>query len=266
MRHLTQAPVTIQDLRKIARMAGSAVREHFQPFGIDRVVKDDQTPVTKADLQSNRIVIDEVRRRSSIIDIVGEEESARTNSLWQLVCDPIDGTFPFTWGMPHFTVMIGLLYTGQPIMGVIHDPIMNRTYSAQKGRGAFMDGRRIQVSRAHRREDRPVVGYVSWPGCRYNILSVCQELEKAGVTLVNFCSIGYMEVAVGTGEFAGTIFPGTKNHDTVPGQVIVEEAGGKVTDIFGNAFDHRNEEMSGHVMSNGFIHDLLTSAVRNNNK
>jgi myo-inositol-1(or 4)-monophosphatase len=135
-------------------------------------------------------------------------------------------------------------------------------YAAERGEGANMNGVPLKVSRAVTSEDRPIVGYVSWPKCPYNILRVCQYLEERGVTLVNFCSIGYIEVAVATGEFAGTIFPGTSHHDTAPGHVIVEEAGGKVTDVFGNPLHYNDNKIAGHIMSNGCIHDLMVEAVK----
>jgi myo-inositol-1(or 4)-monophosphatase len=147
-------------------------------------------------------------------------------------------------------------------MGVIYDPFTDRMYAAERGEGANMNGVPLKVSRAVTSEDRPIVGYVSWPKCPYNILRVCQYLEDRGVTLVNFCSIGYIEVAVATGEFAGTIFPGTSHHDTAPGHVIVEEAGGKVTDVFGNPLHYNDNKIAGHIMSNGCIHDLMVEAVK----
>ena len=163
--------------------------------------------------------------------------------------------------MPVSTFMLGVLYEREPVMGLIYDPFTDRTYCAEKGKGAYLNGKPLSVSKAAKREDRPVVGYVSWPGCPYNVLKVCQYLEDAGITSVNFCSIGYIEAAVATGEFAGTIFPGTKHHDTAPGHIIVAEAGGKVTDIFGKPLHYRGGEIDGHIMSNGLIHDLIVEAV-----
>jgi fructose-1,6-bisphosphatase/inositol monophosphatase family enzyme len=181
------------------------------------------------------------------------------------MCDPIDGTFPYTWGMPVSTFMLGVMYERKPVMGVIYDPFTDRMYHAEKGAGAWMNSTPLKVSSATTRKDRPIVGYVSWSGCPYNVLKVCQYLEERGITLVNFCSIGYIEAAVATGEFAGTIFPGTAHHDTAPGHIIVAEAGGKVTDIFGEPLHYSDNKIAGHLMSNGCIHDLLVAAVKASN-
>lgn len=257
-----QAPVSLENLREIAFRAGGIMKTYFTHFGMERVVKTDTTPLTKADTEINQLVIDHIRGLSSEVDIIGEEASDRTASPWQIMCDPVDGTFPYTWGMPVATFMLGLMYERKPVMGIVYDPFTERLYSAERGQGAWMNNQPLKVSSAFRREDRPVVGYVSWPGCPYNILRVCQYLEERGVTLVNFCSIGYIEAAVATGEFAATLFPGTAHHDTAPGHAIVQEAGGKVTDIFGRELHYTDNRIDGHIMSNGHIHDLIVEAVK----
>lgn len=259
------SPVTLDQLREIGYLAGGVMQSYFTHFGMERIVKTDTTPLTKADTEINGLVIDHIRKISHDIDIVGEEESDRTDSPWQIVCDPVDGTFPYTWGMPVSTFMLGLLYERKPVMGVIYDPFTDRMYSAEKGKGAWMNSSQLHVSSVRTAVDRPVVGFVSWPGCPYNVLKVCQYLEDRGITLVNFCSIGYIEAAVATGEFAGTIFPGTAHHDTVPGHIIVTEAGGKVTNMFGEEQHYRDNKIEGHLMSNGHIHDLLVEAVKTMN-
>jgi fructose-1,6-bisphosphatase/inositol monophosphatase family enzyme len=256
-------PVQLSDMINLAYIAGAIMKTYFTHFGMERIVKTDATPLTAADTEINSLVIDHVRKLSTEVDIVGEEESDRTNSPWQIMCDPVDGTFPYSWGMPVSTFMLGLMYKHRPMMGVIYDPFTDRMYSAEKGQGAWMNKIPLKVSRAATREERPIVGFVSWPGCPYSVLKVCQYLEERGVTLVNFCSIGYIEAAVATGEFAGTIFPGTKHHDTAPGHIIVTEAGGKVTDIFGRPLHYTDGKIDGHIMSNGQpgIHDLIVKAV-----
>ncbi len=260
-----KSPVTLGELRGVALLAGDVMKQYFTHFGMERVVKTDTTPLTKADTEINELVISHIRRISAEIDIVGEEGSDRKDSPWQVMCDPIDGTFPYTWGMPVSTFMLGVMYERNPVMGVIYDPFTDRMYYAEKGKGAWMNSTQLKVSNVTTCKDRPVVGYVSWPGCPYNVLKVCQYLEERGITLINFCSIGYIEAAVATGEFAGTIFPGTAHHDTAPGHIIVTEAGGKVTDIFGESHHYSDDKIAGHLMSNGHIHDLLVEAVKASN-
>ncbi len=256
-------PINLRDLTSVAVEAGEIMRVHFRPFGMKREVKSDITPMTKADTEINDLVINHFRRFSGEIDIVSEEGSSRTNSPWRINCDPVDGTFPYTWGIPVSTFMISLSYEHEPVMGVIYDPFTHRMYQAEKGLGALLNsGSPLRVSKASTLEKRQVIGYTSWPGCPYNILKVCHLLEKRGATLVNLQSIGYIDVAVATGEFVGTIFPGPSHHDTAPGHVIVTEAGGMVTDIFGEPLDYSKDTLQGHIMSNGKIHHILVEAVK----
>jgi len=233
---------------------------------MERWTKMDGTLVTAVAVAVNKHIITELRRISSEVDIVGEEVSDRTTSPWQVVCDPVDGTLPYTWGIHLSTVMIGLLYEGTPVMGVILDPYTGNAIHAQKGEGVWtVNGaeKLPSVSKAAAQADKPVVGSTSWPGCRYPMLQILQHIEESGVTVVVLPSIGIMEMMVATGVFAGTIFPGRKHHDTAPGHVIVEEAGGVVTDIIGNPLRYeRDKPIKGHVMANPEIHGLLVDAVR----
>lgn len=262
MRAPDTSPISLVQLRQIAVLAGGVMKTYFTHFGMERIVKTDTTPLTLADTEINQLVIDHVRKISRDIDIVGEEQSDRTGSPWQVMCDPVDGTFPYTWGWPVSTFMLGVMHERKSVMGVIYDPFTDRMYYAEHGKGAWMNNTPLRVSTAATRKDRPIVGFVSWTDCPYNVLKVCQYLEERGVTLVNPCSIGYIEAAVATGEFAGTIFPGTKHHDTAPGHIIVTEAGGKVTDIFGEPLHYSDNQIAGHLMSNGHIHDLMVEAVK----
>ena len=265
-------PITVERLESFALIAGDIAKTHFTDFGMLRELKSDRTPVTVADKLINRKFIEFVHETWPGVDIIGEEESSRSVSDWLAITDPIDGTFPFTMGSPVFTNMFGMLYKGEPIMGVIYDPIMNRMFSAERGKGSFMNGRRLEVSGVGSQPmvERPMVGYVSWHGANnkaviggkpIQMLKAVQFLEDRGVSAINYCSIGIKEVMVASGELAGTIFPGVGMHDTAPGDIIVTEAGGTVTDLLGNPLSYDSGEILGHVMSNGIIHDLLLEAV-----
>ncbi len=260
-----KTPLTVLNLSYIAKEAGNIMLDHFVSHGMKRTVKGDYTPLTLADTTINQLVIRRVHQIDPTIDILGEEESARTVSPWQIVCDPIDGTFPFTWGVPVATFMIALLYKGHVMASVISDPFSDRRYRAERGKGAYMNGNPIRVSN-HTLRDRPVVGYVSWQGCGTNMHAVLGHLESQGFQLVNFCSIGYQEAMVANGELVGTIFPQRKPwafHDTAPGHLLVEEAGGIVTDLHGDPQDYLRKEFRGHIMANSpSVHEVLLDAVK----
>lgn len=261
-------PLSLDDLRAIAHLAGDISRKHFTHFGMLREMKGDRTPVTEADVDINDMFIRSVRILAPEIDIIGEEESSRKESEWCAVIDPIDGTFPYTWGAPIYTNMFGLMHRGRSVMGMISDPTMERIYFAHEGGGAFMNNKRLRVQDF---SVNPTVGYASWAGSGnkmhtegnpIEMQKVAYYLERHGISTVNFCSIGYLEAAVASGELAGVMFPGVAIHDTVPGDIIVREAGGQVTDLFGAEHDYLSGKINGHIMSNGLIHKILLDAVQ----
>ena len=264
MEKFSAAPVQMRQMIELAYLAGGIMKTYFTHHGMERIVKTDTTPLTAADTEINDLVVDHIRKLSSDIDIIGEERSDRTNNPWQIMCDPVDGTFPYSWGMPVSTFMLGLSYEREPVAGVIYDPFTDRLYYAEKGVGAWMrtggKDHLLTVSKVTRK-DRPIIGYCSWPGSPYHIMRTCVLLEELGYTMINLCSIGYIEVAVANGEFAATLFPGTKHHDTAPGHIIVEEARGVVTDVFGKPLHYTDNKIAGHIMSNGLVHDDIVRAV-----
>jgi myo-inositol-1(or 4)-monophosphatase len=152
--------------------------------------------------------------------------------------------------------------TATVLQGLIFDPWMNRMFTAERGKGAWLNGTtRLRVSDKAAKEPRQIIGFVDWPGASYNVLDVVSVLREQGMHCVNLLTIGYFEAMVAAGEFAATVFPSPVCLDTVPGHIIVEEAGGKVTNIFGEPQTYADGKMEGHIMSNGTIHDLIVSAV-----
>lgn len=258
-------PITRERMELIARYAGDVMKLYFRSHGMERDTKSDKTPLTVADTTINATVIRWAKQLDPSIDIVGEEESCRTASPWQIVCDPIDGTFPFTWGVPVSTFMICLIYKGVVMISVIYDPWQDRMFAAEVGKGAYLNGKKLSVSKVTVK-DNPVVGYVSWHNCGMNMHAILGALESQGFQLINFCSIGYIEAMVATGELAGTIFPQRKFgafHDTAPGDLLVTEAGGVVTDLAGEPQNYTREAFNGHIMANSpTMHATLLEAVK----
>lgn len=267
--------ITLGHLRGFAYEYGAIARRHFKPFGVKRMVKGDGTVVTAADREINKKFIRDVRRINKKICIVGEEESSLTDSLRRLYQDPIDGTAVFTMGLPLFTTMLSLTYDHVPILGVIYDVMSDRMYTAERNKGSFLGTdkgsflgvSRLSVSKATKHPE-PIIGYCSWPAtktlprARFNLPKVCDLLESQGAYMVQFASIGLMETLVANGELDGLMFPGVGFHDTIPGDLLVREAGGIVTDIWGEPQDYSKDEMDGHIMAGSKeIHTMILNAV-----
>jgi myo-inositol-1(or 4)-monophosphatase len=189
--------------------------------------------VTAADLASEHAVR-EVLDRETGLPVFGEEFGGdRAETCW--LVDPLDGTANFVHGLEAVGVSVGLVVDGEPLVGVVHAPLMSRTYAARKGGGAFRDERRIHVSA--RRPEQAIVA-TGFPFRRKELLGVYEpafgaalhrfeDIRRVGGASLDLCWTaegvfdGYFELRLGPWDVAA-------------GGVIVREAGGVVTDWAGD--------------------------------
>ena len=215
---------------ELAQEAGRRILEVYQSdFAVSR--KDDESPLTQADLASHSLIVEELARRTPQLPCLSEEAAdipyavRRTWHRYWLV-DPLDGTKEFVKRNGEFTVNIALIEDHRPVLGVVHAPALNLTYGAARGAGAFRltdrgrtavttcgAGRHITVvaSRSHRDAQTDAVLARLPP----------HEVVSRGSSL-KFCL-----VAEGTAAFYPRFGP-TSEWDTAAGQCLVEQAGGAV--------------------------------------
>lgn len=246
----------------LAKEAGKIIKDNFI-LGMAKEWKEDNTPVTITDHKINKLVIDEVKKYWPAHSILAEEESQLDGDgefVW--VCDPIDGTIPFSHGVPTCVFSLALVKNGEPILGVVYDPFMDRLYFAEKGKGAYLNEKKIFVSKSAIIRNS-VLGIPNWRDATYNLYELVKDLgiNHRGL-IINLASIIYMSVMVANGEFIAAVFPGDKAHDAAAVKIIVEEAGGKVTDIFGNE-QRYDQDTNGFLASNGIVHDELLEIIKN---
>ncbi len=248
----------------LARKAGGIMRKNLT-LGMRKRWKADESPVTVTDLAINSMVILAVKKRFPGHDILAEEESSITHHgeyLW--VCDPVDGTIPFSHGIPTCVFTIALLRHGTPVVGVIYDPFMDRMFCARAGKGATLNGKRISVSR-DTALPRTITGAIDWGTAPYDLTALSVALDRAGSCPLVFGSVTYMYALIACGEIAAVAFAGSKSHDTAASALIVEEAGGKATDLHGKPLrlDRENE---GYLLSNGHIHAKMLALLKRHAK
>lgn len=244
--------------KNLALRAGDSMLEYFKP-GIARDIKSDATPVTVADTTINKMVIDAVAENFPSHSVMGEEESSgatATEYIW--VCDPIDGTIPYTLGIPTNMFSIALVRNGESVLGVLYDPYTKRMFTAVKGSGAQLNGEKIRVNN----EVAPM-GYVTLPTMQYgmtNTANLVADAIQTGIRSFSLCCITYEAMLVASGQITGVVFPGKTPWDIAAVKVIVEEAGGKVTDLYGNDQLY-DRAIKGAVVSNSRMHDELVALV-----
>lgn len=228
----------------------------------------DGSPITATDIAINRLLIERISEFFPDHGVIGEEENHKNeNSEYQWVCDPIDGTIPFSHGIPTCVFSLALVKNGVPIFGVIYDPFMNRLFFAEKGFGATLNSAPIAVSKNNSLINT-VVGLELARGGKTQVSAnaIRDYFKKEQTTkCLSLGCVMYEGMLVACGELSAVIFTGRGCHDGASLKVIVEEAGGRVTDVLGNE-QRYDREINGFIASNGICHDMIVELVLKNGK
>ncbi|MGH7884163.1 MAG: inositol monophosphatase family protein, partial [Thermodesulfobacteriota bacterium] len=191
--------------------------------------------------------------------ILAEEGSNHNNSdsSYKWIVDPLDGTMNYSHDYPFFCVSIGLEYENEIVLGVIFDPVRDEMFSAEKGKGATLNGEKITVSDTKLIEDSFVVSgtfYYHNDELMDKHLSILKKVNKKvrgvrrdGSACLNLCYVA-------CGRFEAFWEYGLKPWDMAAGSLIIEEAGGKITRYDGSEFNIYSGEV---LISNGLIHDEM---------
>lgn len=243
--------------KEIAQKAGVIMRQYFRTEN-GREEKADGSPVTLADKAINRMVIKEIQKHFSDI-VIGEEESTGEYGMGRRwICDPIDGTKAYVWGVPTAMFSLGFVVDGVPMLGVAYDPFLNHLYEAVRGGGSFCDGKSIHVSTS------PLSGgYVALTSSPRKIIALTSSvtyLHEHGAKTATFSGAVYKMCLVAQGSLVGYFEAGVNAHDTAAGHVIVEEAGGRASAYDGTPLLY-SHPFKAAVFSNGIVHSELLASI-----
>ncbi len=226
--------VMVMAARKAAR---SLVRDFGEVEQLQVSRKGPADFVSAADLKVEKFLVNELRKARPDwgfrLEEGGAIEGKDQTTRW--VIDPLDGTTNFLHGIPHFAISIGVEHLGEPVAGVILDPIKDELFSAEKGQGAFFNDRRLRVSARSKLTDAVVATGLPFNGKEGHDRSA-RELavmmpEIAGIRRMGAASLDLAYVAAG--RFEGFWEHGLAPWDVCAGIVLVREAGGVVTGIKG---------------------------------
>ncbi len=216
---------------KAARAAGEIALKYYRG-GFKVTIKPDQTPVTQADREAEQAIIAILQRAFPDYGFLGEEfgEQGAQETRW--IVDPIDGTKNFVRHIPIWAVLVALEEKGEVTTGVVFNPVTGELFSARRGEGAFVNGERISVSGCDHMTDATVLhadlrylrATPHWDGFL--------RLSAAGYRTRGFGDYyGYGLVAQGRAEIYVEV--DLKPWDVAPVKILVEEAGGRLTDFTG---------------------------------
>lgn len=256
----------------LAREAGAAIMKFYLgPLAIEqKYLSDDLEPVTVADRVANELIVEGVRRHFPDDGVLAEESIDTEHRLEKLrvwVVDPLDGTNGFIDGNGDFAVQVGLTVAGKPVLGVVFQPATNILYRAIQGEGTWIEKSgepptrakvsnqtevslmRLAASRSHRspRMDRVVKSF-----------GVREEIRRGSVGI----KVGL--IIEQQSDLYIHLSSRTKQWDTCAPEVILKEAGGRITDLFGqplryNTLDIQNRD--GLVASNGVAHEAIINGL-----
>jgi myo-inositol-1(or 4)-monophosphatase len=217
--------------------------------------------VTEADHASEKAIFDIIKAEFPDHFILSEESgSIVTDSNLKWIIDPIDGTVNFAHGIPICCVSIGIEQDGQMIMGAVYNPFIHEFYFAQKGFGATLNDNLIKVSRETQLGRACLVTgfpytYINQPN---GPLEVFSRLIRSGVPVRRLGSAAMDLCWVAAGRFDGFYEHKLQAWDSAAGFLIVEEAGGKVSDFSGNRYSPYQPHI---VATNGIIHKELLRCI-----
>ncbi len=255
----------MKDLLSVAReaalKAGGILRDNIH--GIREITfKGDINLVTEMDTRSERAVVETLLASFPDHGIIAEEETTiRNGSGFTWIIDPLDGTTNYAHGYPCFSVSIALEQDDEIVLGVVYDPMRDELFSAQKGKGAFLNGKQIKVSGIdtliksllatgfpydRKVSDKNNLDYF------HDLLMASQEVRRDGSAALDLCYVA-------SGRFDGFWELKLKPWDVAAGSLIVREAGGRVSDLSGSRFSIRDDEI---LASNGKVHGQMAEILR----
>ena len=247
-------------LETLAKGAGAVLMKYFHRKH-DVEVKPNAGIVTEADKAAEAYLIKNILRKypkSSIITEETGEYHGDSGLLW--ITDPLDGTSNYAHGFPWFCVSIGVYLHGKPKAGVIYQPFTRELYYAEKGKGAFLNGKRIYVSKTKSLKEA-LLGtgfYYSKSRSLKAEVEVFGKMNEMALAVRRPGSAALDLACVAAGRFDGFWERGLSSWDVAAGFLLVEEAGGKVTDYRGKATSIFDRYC---LASNGQIHKRMQSIV-----
>jgi len=248
-----------------AREAGGYLKDNLHNRHLVRF-KGEIDIVTEADQQAESMIIAAIHNQYPDHDILAEESPAtHGGSLYRWIIDPLDGTTNYSHGYPVFSVSIALEWEGILIVGIVFNPMLDEMFVAVKGRGAFLNDKPIAVS-----ETTELSRSLLATGFPYDIrlskennmdhfesmAMKAQAIRRAGSAALDLAYVA-------AGRFDGFWELRLSPWDTAAGCLLVQEAGGGITDLHGEVFTLTSPHV---VASNGRIHGQILSGLKGANK
>ncbi|MGH8078712.1 MAG: inositol monophosphatase family protein [Lysobacter sp.] len=254
---------------KAARAAGNVLlRNMYKLDALNVVEKDRMDYASEVDSLAEKEIIKEFRRSTPDYAILGEETGSTGQNRFTWVIDPLDGTSNYLRGFPHFCVSIALVENGEPVHGVIFDPLRNELFTTSRGSGTVLNDKRVRV--ADRKDLNGAMLITGFPPrersrasahlkCIDSLLTEAEDIRRTGSAALDLAYVA-------CGRADAYFEAGVKPWDIAAGALMVREAGGKVCDFRGRTtgpMDNRGLAGRALVAGNIKVCEILQQKVVN---
>ena len=256
LEHITSEIITL------AKNVGGFIREERKTFSYDRVQhKGPSDLVSYVDMEAEKRLVERLQQLLPSAGFITEEgttDQGQKEYTW--IIDPLDGTTNFVHGLPNYCVSIGLMYEGRMVAGVVYEVANNECFYAWKDGGAYLDGNRITVSKSSSIAD--VVLATGFPYYNFEkldqYLKILNDLMKDTQGLRRMGSAAADMAYVACGRYGGFFEYNLNSYDIAAGVILVQEAGGTVTDFNGGDDFIFGRE----IVVGGHVHDEFLSVIK----
>lgn len=221
--------------------------------------------VTEYDVRLEQRLTESLQKAFPDFTVVGEENTKEmTHPPKAIYVDPIDGTTNFVHGLPFCAISVGMWVDGEPIAGVVYNPVLDECFRAERGKGAYLNDRQITVSK--QRDFQQSLIATGFPYTKVkkgedyhwvlrtmtNLLPICRDIRRTGAASIDLCYVA-------CGKYEAYYECNLKPWDVAAGILILEEAGGKVSNEKGEGYS-----LDDHIIasSNGLVHEALIQELK----
>ncbi|EIF50126.1 inositol monophosphatase family protein [Sulfurovum sp. AR] len=252
--------MNIDTLKQIALEAGKIVKEGYASHHKGVSHKGVVDLVTEFDVKTEAFIIDQLKKTFPEYTLIGEESHHGSYHYEKAIyIDPIDGTTNFVHGIPHLAISLGVWEQGRPTLAVVYNPILEELFWAVQGEGAYCNGKRLEVSPQNKLQNALIatgfpyakvnagIEYQWVINCMTNLLPHIQDIRRLGAAAIDLCYLAQ-------GKVEAFYEIDLKPWDVAAGILIVQEAGGKISNVDNQPFDFNDKSI---VASNGKVHQQL---------
>jgi myo-inositol-1(or 4)-monophosphatase len=252
-------------IKAVEKAGRSLVRDFGEVEQLQVSKKGPNDFVSAADIRSEEILHAELSRARPDFSFLMEEkgEEIRKDKTTRWIIDPLDGTTNFLHGIPHWCISLALEENGEVTAAVIHDPVKDETFRAERGQGAFIRNKRLRVSGRNNFEQCMI--YAGGPRASEEskklFIAEYQQIQNAGIAIRRMGAAALDLAYVAAGRCEGFWERGLFPWDIAAGSLIMKESGGRISELSGSS---KNPIYTGNVLAtNSALHDDISKLLKN---